>query len=259
MDNDMHFIENGKEGSSMLNNIDINQMNRLMEENEDARQIISQLLKNHHTTVSMIAHEIRNPLTLVSSSLQIIQAQHPEVKEFHNWSQTMEDIQFMCDLLNELSTFNNSSTLHHSVFSIEKLLKNIAVSFAISLDSAESHIEFSSKITPGMGDFTGDKIKLEEVILNLLQNAKDAVGNQGRIFLSGERINDSVVIRCQDNGCGIPADHMDTIFDPFVTYKENGTGLGLSAAKRITEAHGGTIRADSSPESGTVFTVTLPV
>ena len=52
---------------------------------------------------------------------------------------------------------------------------------------------------------------------------------------------------------------MDTIFDPFVTYKENGTGLGLSAAKRITEAHGGTIRADSSPESGTVFTVTLPV
>ena len=259
MDNDMHFIENGKEGSSMLNNIDINQMNRLMEENEDARQIISQLLKNHHTTVSMIAHEIRNPLTLVSSSLQIIQAQHPEVKEFHNWSQTMEDIQFMCDLLNELSTFNNSSTLHHSVFSIEKLLKNIAVSFAISLDAAESHIEFSSKITPGMGDFTGDKIKLEEVILNLLQNAKDAVGNQGRILLSGERINDSVVIRCQDNGCGIPDDHMDTIFDPFVTYKENGTGLGLSAAKRITEAHGGTIRADSSPESGTVFTVTLPV
>ena len=107
----------------MLNNIDINQMNRLMEENEDARQIISQLLKNHHTTVSMIAHEIRNPLTLVSSSLQIIQAQHPEVKEFHNWSQTMEDIQFMCDLLNELSTFNNSSTLHHSVFSIENSLR----------------------------------------------------------------------------------------------------------------------------------------
>ena len=104
----------------MLNNIDINQMNRLMEENKDAKQIITQLLENHHTSVSMIAHEIRNPLTLVSSSLQIIEAQHPEVKEFHNWSQTMEDVRFMCDLLNELSSFNNSSTLHHSVFFYRK-------------------------------------------------------------------------------------------------------------------------------------------
>ena len=243
----------------MLSNIDINQMNRLMEENEDAKQIITQLLENHHTSVSMIAHEIRNPLTLVSSSLQIIEAQHPEVKKFHNWNQTMEDVRFMCDLLNELSSFNNSSTLHHSVFSIEKLLKNIAVSFAISLDAADSNIEFSSKIMPRMGDFTGDKIKLEEVILNLLQNAKDAVGPQGRITLSAERKNDTIVICCQDNGCGIPSDQIDSIFDSFVTYKENGTGLGLSSAKRITEAHGGTIQAESSPETGTVFTVTLPV
>lgn len=171
----------------------------------------------------------------------------------------MEDVRFMCDLLNELSSFNNSSTLHHSVFSIEKLLKNIAVSFAISLDAADSHIEFSSKIIPGMGDFTGDKIKLEEVFLNLLQNAKDAVGAEGRISLSAERRNDTIIICCQDNGCGIPEDQIETIFDPFVTYKENGTGLGLSSAKRITEAHGGTIQAESSSESGTVFTVTLPV
>ena len=107
-----------------------------MEENKEAKQIISQLLENHHTSVSMIAHEIRNPLTLVSSSLQVIETQHPEVRQFHNWEQMMEDVQFMCSLLNELSTFNNSSTLHHSVFSIERLLKNIAVSFAISLASS---------------------------------------------------------------------------------------------------------------------------
>ena len=207
----------------------------------------------------MIAHEIRNPLTLVSSSLQIMEAQHPEVKDFHNWDQTMEDIRFMCELLNELSTFNNSSTLHHSVFSIEKLLKNIAVSFAISLDAEDSSIRFSSKIMSGMGDFTGDKVKLEEVILNLLQNAKDAVGFEGSITLSAERKNDTIIIRCQDDGCGIPADRIETIFDPFVTYKENGTGLGLSSARRIAEAHGGSIEVKSSPESGTVFTVTLPV
>ena len=118
----------------MLENIDINRMNQLMQENREAKSIITQLMENHHTDISMIAHEIRNPLTLISSSLQVIEAQHPEVKEFYNWKQTMEDIQFMCSLLNELTTFNNSSTLHYSVFPIGGLLKNIAISFAISLD-----------------------------------------------------------------------------------------------------------------------------
>ena len=243
----------------MLHNIDINKMNRLMEENADAKQIISQLLENSHTTVSMIAHEIRNPLTLISSSLQILESQHPEVKKFYNWTQIMEDMEFMCTLLNELSSFNNSGALRHSVFSIEKLLKNIAVSFAISLDAEDSDIEFRSRIQPGMGDFTGDKVKLEEVILNLLKNAREAVGPGGSVFLSAERTGDSVMIRCRDNGCGIPEEIRDTLFDPFVTCKENGTGLGLAAVKRITEGHGGTVTAESEPGSGTVFTVTLPV
>lgn len=243
----------------VFTNIDINKMNRLMDENKDAKQIISQLLENHHTTVSMIAHEIRNPLTLVSSSLQIIEKQHPEVKKFNNWEQTMEDIQFMCSLLNDLSSFNNSSTLHHSVFSIEQLIKNVAVSFAISLDADGSDIEFTSRVVPGMGDFTGDKIKLEEVLLNLLRNAREAVGKDGRISLSAARQKETVIILCQDNGCGIPANIIETIFDPFVTYKENGTGLGLSSSRQIIEAHGGSINVESAPETGTVFTVTLPV
>lgn len=243
----------------MLNNIDINKMNQLMEENKDARQIISQLLENHHTAVSTIAHEIRNPLTLVSSSLQIIEAQHPEVKEFSSWNQTMEDVNFMCSLLSDLSTFNNSGTLHYSVFSIERLMRNIAVSFAISLDAEDSDIEFVSKIARDMGDFTGDKVKLEEVMLNLLRNAKDAVGEKGTITLSAERKDDHIILCCTDNGCGIPDDMIDTIFDPFVSHKEGGTGLGLSLSRRIVEAHGGTIRAESSEDKGTVFTVSLPI
>ena len=70
----------------MLHNIDLNKMNQLMKENKDAKQIISQLLENHHTTVSTIAHEIRNPLTLVSSALQVMEIQHPEVKDFYQFT-----------------------------------------------------------------------------------------------------------------------------------------------------------------------------
>lgn len=104
-----------------------------------------------------------------------------------------------------------------------------------------------------------------QFILNLLQNAKDAVSektftdSKGSIFLCAEKISDSIVISCTDNGCGISDDIVNTIFDPFVTYKTNGTGLGLALSKKIIEAHGGTLIVTSSDETGTVFTITLPV
>lgn len=245
-------------GILMFEHIDIRQMNRLMKENRDARKIIAQLLENHRTEVSMIAHEIRNPLTLVSSSLQVMEAQHPEVQDFFNWEQTKEDVQFMCRLLDDLSSFNNSRTLHYSVFPAGKLIRNIAVSFAMSLEAAGSETEFTSRVMPDIGDFTGDKVKLEQLVLNLLQNARDAVAGTGTIFLSAARNRDSLVITCRDTGCGIPADRIDTIFEPFVTYKENGTGLGLSAVRQIAEAHGGTVSVTSVPGKETVFTVCLP-
>lgn len=243
----------------MLKNIDINKMHQLMAENNDAKQIISQLLENHHSTVSMIAHEIRNPLTLVSSSLQMMESFHPEVRDYNGWNQVTDDIHFMCDLLTDLTSLSRSHMINHSVFSIEQLLRNIAVSFAISLDSEDSDINFTSHITPGMGDFTGDKIKLEEVFLNILRNAKDAVSESGSIFFSAERKGDHIIIQCTDDGCGISSDIIDSIFSPFVTYKEGGTGLGLALSKQVVEAHGGTIYAHSSPETGTVFTIELPI
>lgn len=243
----------------MMHNIDINKMNRLMEENKEAKQIISQLLENHQVTVSTIAHEIRNPLTLVSSALQIIQVQHPEVKEFSHWNQTMDDIDFMRQLLEELSTFNNGNTLRYSVFSIEHLLKNVAISFAISLDEEESDIEFSSSIPDNLGKFTGDKVKLEEVLLNLLKNAKEAISGKGSIRLSSGRKKDLLSIQIKDNGCGIPAERLESIFEPFKTYKQGGTGLGLSLSRRIIEAHGGSISVTSKEGKGTAFTVKLPI
>ena len=243
----------------MLENIDVSRMNRLMKENRDARKIISQLLENHRTEVSMIAHEIRNPLTLVSSSLQIMETQHPEVKEFHNWAQTVEDVRFMCDLLNDLSSFNNSRTLHYSVFPIGKLLKNIALSFAMSLDACGSGTEFTSRISPDMGEFTGDKVKLEQVILNLLQNAKEATAGTGTIFLSASADRDGITIACRDTGCGIPEDRIDTIFDPFVTYKENGTGLGLSIVKHAALVLNAQVKLTSREGEGSVFIVSFPL
>ena len=195
----------------MLYNIDINKMNKLMSNNEDARQIIPQLLRNHRNTISTISHEIRNPLTLVSSALQVMEKQNPELKDIPHWSQVMGDVDFIIQLLEELSAFNSSNELYYSVFSIEQLLKNVAISFAISLDTNEADIEFSSSISDSLGEFTGDKIKLQELVLNLLKNAEEAITEQGSIHLAASRSGDIITITCTDTGCGITPEQMECI------------------------------------------------
>lgn len=244
----------------MLTHIDIPKMNSLMQQNEDAKIIIQQLLKNHQTVVSTIAHEVRNPLTLVNSSLQIIQLQHPEVKEFSSWNRTMEDVAFMCQLLEELSTFNNGNTLRCQSFSLHKMLKNIALTFAMSLEGAA--IEFSSSIDPAIENYSGDEHKLHEVILNLLKNAKEAVNeNASRtksLRLEALRKRHGIEIAVSDNGCGIAEEELDKIFQPFHTTKSEGTGLGLSISQRIIEAHKGSLSVTTELEKGTTFTVFLP-
>ena len=171
----------------------------------------------------------------------------------------MGDVDFIIQLLEELSAFNSSNELYYSVFSIEQLLKNVAISFAISLDTNEADIEFSSSISDSLGEFTGDKIKLQELVLNLLKNAEEAITEQGSIHLAASRNGDIITITCTDTGCGITPEQMECIFQPFVTYKQGGTGLGLAICKRIIDSHRGTLTVSSKPGSGATFTVSLPL
>lgn len=241
----------------MLSHIDICRMNRLMEHNPEAKKIIEQLLQNHQTIVSLISHEIRNPLTLISSSLQLMEQTHPEVRDFSNWDQTMQDLNFLCQLLSELSAYNNGSTLRYQVFSLQKLLRSVAVSFAISLENAS--VSFRSSIDPAIKDYAGDQIKLREVLLNLLKNARESQADEIVLSASSGCDTSGIQISIRDNGCGIEQDQLDQIFQAFHTTKQEGTGLGLSLSKRIIEAHHGALTVTSAPGEGSTFTVFLPL
>lgn len=243
----------------MLQNIEVNKLNQLMNKDKDIQQIISQLLENHHSILSSVAHEIRNPLTLISSSLQLIELQHPEAKNFYGWKQLIKDVDFIRLLLEDLTTFNNGHALYYSVFSMEQFLKNISISFAMANELQYPKIEFTSYIPSSLGTFAGDKIKLEEVILNLLRNAQESIHNKGMIKLSADHSDQTLTIRIQDNGCGIPIEQLPSIFDPFVTHKPNGTGLGLAISKKIIEAHNGTITVESEVGKGSSFILHLPI
>lgn len=205
------------------------------------------------------SHELRNPLTAAYSTLQLIQYQHPEVKDYKHWSALTHDLEYMNELLTELSDFAKSDQLRLSTFSFRNLLKEVVLTFASSIEHSE--VEFTSKIHPSIHQITGDRTKLQEVFLNLLKNSYDACLPKGSIYLEAFSEGDFVTIVIEDNGSGIDDSIRTKVFDPYFTTKENGkgSGLGLPICKRIVNAHGGVISIDSYFQKETIATVHLPL
>ena len=206
--------------------------------------------------LSKFSHEIRNPLTTLYSTVQLIEMKHPEVKEFPYWSYLNSDIEYINQLLDEFSNFAKSERLNVTNIEMRPFLEHLSLSFAASI--AQTEVEYISKISPYISQITGDKIKLQEVFLNLLKNAFDAAKPNQKIFLHAFCENNQVIVEIRDTGCGIEKEQLPTIFDPFVTYKKDGTGLGLAICDHIIKAHHGTISVESEIGVGTTFRVALP-
>lgn len=147
----------------MLTNIDLEKMNHLMETNKDAKEIITQLLKNHDAAVATIAHEIRNPMTVLYSSMQLMSSLYAETaKGSCVWEECMDGARHMCDLLDDLTELNNGNQLNRASFPLGHVLRNSAVLFAMSLNFEKSKIEMTSSIDKNIKRFNGDRTKLEE-------------------------------------------------------------------------------------------------
>ena len=122
-------------------------------------------------------------------------------------------------------------------------------------------LDLSSDVRP----VRGDSVQLQQVILNLVLNAFSAMSGTGtdgarRLVVRTNSIDESnVLIEVQDSGTGIAAEKLESIFDPFVTSKPEGLGIGLSICRSIIERHGGTILAANNPGGGAKFSITLPV
>lgn len=214
--------------------------------------------ESHKIAVSQISHELRNPVTLINSSLQIIEKEHPEVLHFSLWRETMEDMQYLRRLLDELSSYNNGNALNTEKIATEEWLRQIASSFYEMLN-ASNEISFSYYIASPLPVILGDPIKLRQALFNLLRNAQESLSPGGDICLTAYLKQGDLYIEIQDTGCGIPREHMATLFEPFVTHKTGGTGLGLAITKRIIESHHGEISCFSIEGQGTVLTVRLPI
>ena len=225
---------------------------------------LSELDSQYRTLISKISHEIRNPLTLIYSSVQLLEKQQPAVTASFLWPQIKQDIQDTIRLLQDISILNRNNLTQRQSFSVSALLEGISYSFHSLMQ--EKGISLETKLDPGFHSrlVSGDEILLKEGIANLLMNSADALSScsgSGQILLSAAADGDQLVIHVRDNGPGIPQDYLPTLFDPFVTHKSGGTGLGLSIAKNAAIQHSGTLTVQTSTDSNsyTDFCLSLPL
>lgn len=243
-------------GIVMMTQKDQKLLEQYQQNDPELSRLICLLKEEQREAVSMISHEIRNPLTLVNSSLQLIEKAHPEVKSFRFWSQIQEDIRYMRLLLEDLSLFNNASVLTVQKLDLNELAASAAASFRPEFQRQQMKLSFHP--CPDLPTVSGDPVKLRALLVNLLKNAMEAMQTGGTAILSLSSDTGCVTVSVKDNGCGISPEQAEEIFLPFKTFKPQGTGLGLALSERIAAAHKGSLTVSSTPGQGSTFTLTLP-
>ena len=221
----------------------------------ELKTIIEHIETQHRMEISSISHEIRNPVTLLNSYLQLTQSHHPEVTTFSTWKPLLENMTYLRSLLDELSMYNNAHILHKSNFSLCDLLSIIKSDYQNSYPDVHILLNTITPIPDGMFD----QLKLKSAFSNIVRNAIEAPeGSQPKKISITLEYKEYFIITIANNGLPIPEEHISSLFEPFITHKRNGTGLGLAIVKNIITAHNGTLEVTST-DSLTSFCIHLPI
>lgn len=204
--------------------------------------------------VAGVAHEVRNPLTSIRGFMQYLQT-YDDPAEWREYGPLiMRQVDGLNRIVSELLEFGRPRPPRIGPVQINEVIADVA-----RLATGKSSIRIDQHLSPDLPTIEADGEALKQVLLNLLINAAQAIGEQGEITVDSWREDGQVVIRVADTGCGIAPEHLGKVFDPFFSTKPSGTGLGLAMAHRIIDAHHGVISIDSSPDHGTVVTLRLPL
>ncbi len=209
-----------------------------------------------------IAHEIRNPLTVIKLLYGYLNLDFPEGDPRRKDTQVIsEKLDQLEAIVTRVLNFGKAPTSLHSRWSVTEIIEDTIVLIRLKLAQAKIHLRFQPPSPPLVVD--GHKGQLQQVMLNLLLNAMQVMPVGGIITItctSGEQAGLPIVtIDIADNGTGIPENIRGQIFDSFLSGRPDGTGLGLSIVKRILRSHHGDIVVLSTNPQGTVMRVTLPL
>jgi two-component system sensor kinase FixL len=213
---------------------------------------------------STLAHELNQPLSAIvnylKGSRRMLENNQDEqsAKLRDAMGKAAEQALRAGQIIRRLREFVARGETERRVESIKKLIEEAS---ALALVGAKDRgVRVKLQLDRSIDLVLADRVQIQQVLLNLIRNGIDAMEDSPRreLTISTERASDDMVaISVADTGSGIPADMMDRLFQPFVTTKRHGMGVGLSISRSIVEGHGGKIEVQQNPEGGTIFRVTL--
>lgn len=212
-----------------------------------------------------LAHELNQPLTgainYSSACLRLLkEGRHSTEKLTEGMERAVEGANLAASIIRQIREFVQKSEVGFSRVDMNHVIHS--VSKLISYEAKRQNVRIELQLDDEVAPVQGNMIQLEQVVLNLMRNAIDAMeqtDNRSRcIRITSEQDHDQVVIRVQDTGTGLAESEMHKIFDAFYTTKAEGMGIGLSISRSIVESHNGVIQVSSVPRDGCEFRIQLP-
>ena len=207
-----------------------------------------------------IAHEVRNPLSSIKMSLQILEKRmNPAGNDLKRFKIAQKEVEHLEELVNNVLVFAKPVEPKMAPVDLFKVLEQVLALAEKGI--ADKHIDVRIEKSD-IPQVTVDAAMITDALLNIIRNAADAVEEKGTIKIKVNNVSGdypAVVVQIEDNGCGIDEEDMPHLYNPFFTRKKYGTGLGLSQVVKIIELHRGTIDIASERGKGTKVGITLPI
>jgi signal transduction histidine kinase len=225
------------------------------------------LLATAGELTSSISHELNQPLGAIlrnaEAAQKILQRSSPDLEELRAIvGDIRADDRRASDVISHLRALLKRHALETQPIGVPELVDDVAV--LVRSEASKRSIRLETEVPPDLPRVQGDRVYLQQVLLNLVLNGMDALGNgtsdPRRVTVRARRdAQRKIEVSVSDTGYGIPAEKLERVFEPFFTTKPNGMGLGLSVSRTLIEAHGGRIWAENNMERGTTFRFTLKI